>query len=69
MEAALAKRPLQQEAAGAALRCALIPALATVGRCRKPQETDLLFARLLLNFVLILSKFYLDFYEFYHFHQ
>ncbi|CAK9043121.1 Hypothetical protein (Fragment), partial [Durusdinium trenchii] len=31
LEAALAKRPLQQEAAGAALRCALIPALATAG--------------------------------------
>eukprot|EP00913_Durusdinium_trenchii_P024964 g23430.t1 len=41
LEAALAKRPLQQEAAGAALRCALIPALATVGRCWSKWNSDL----------------------------
>lgn len=41
LEAALAKRPLQQEAAGAALRCALIPALATVGRCWTRWNGDL----------------------------
>lgn len=41
LEAALAQRPLQQEAAGAALRCALIPALSTAGRCWSRWNADL----------------------------
>ncbi|CAE6968230.1 unnamed protein product [Symbiodinium sp. CCMP2592] len=41
LEAALAKRPFRQDAAGAALRCALVPAVATVGRCWTRWNADL----------------------------
>ncbi|CAJ1373805.1 unnamed protein product [Effrenium voratum] len=41
LEAALAKRPMRQDAAGAALRGALIPALSTVGRCWTRWNSDL----------------------------
>ncbi|CAE8639075.1 unnamed protein product [Polarella glacialis] len=41
LEAALARRPLRQDAAGAALRSALVPALTTAGRCWARWSGDL----------------------------
>eukprot|EP00931_Biecheleriopsis_adriatica_P060345 TRINITY_DN36228_c0_g1_i1.p1 TRINITY_DN36228_c0_g1~~TRINITY_DN36228_c0_g1_i1.p1 ORF type:complete len:1310 (-),score=241.42 TRINITY_DN36228_c0_g1_i1:136-4065(-) len=41
LEAAVARRPMRQDAAGAALRCALVPALAIVGRCWSKWSGDL----------------------------
>eukprot|EP00930_Biecheleria_cincta_P057419 TRINITY_DN43358_c0_g1_i1.p1 TRINITY_DN43358_c0_g1~~TRINITY_DN43358_c0_g1_i1.p1 ORF type:complete len:1284 (-),score=266.81 TRINITY_DN43358_c0_g1_i1:135-3986(-) len=41
LEAALAQHPLRKDAAGAALRCALVPALSTAGRCWSKWSGDL----------------------------